>query len=485
MKESKVHPWCSVVDEIKIQHIELINQYIAYLLLVTRIIIPLINDRLIGCLNIPRIPRCLILFVHGSGSNRFSVRNNYLSDIFVSKGFATLLIDLLTENEKEIDAQARSLRFRIDLLTERLILISEWILKNPLTEGFPICYFSSSTGSAAALNASVKLNNLNTIISRGGRLDLVQSSTLQNIKIPILLLVGEKDYPIISINRKAYGYLNYDVSKELIIVPGASHYFEELGKLDEVATNSVKWLLRIENGGNQVTNFRVPIQRNFLPKIFTSLFGFQIKNRQTAGKILADLLSRYKKQDNIVIFGIPRGGVIIADQLSKALNQGKFDLALSRKIRSPFNTEKALGAISGNECLYWNTDSQYISKLDVEDEISTQVDEIKYKLLKYKLKNTVSNIENKIIILADDGADTGSTLMAAIRWIKIYKPLKIVIAIPVIPKLTLLRIQKEVDEVEFILSPRNFTSVEDYYRDFRQIEDEEVLDILEMVQRTQ
>ena len=157
---------------------------------------------LAGSLFIPAFANAIIVFVHGSGSNRFSSRNIYISRSFNKRGYATLLVDLLTETEKQLDRDTKHLRFDIDLLSKRLVLIVKWIATNPLTRDLQIGYFSASTGTAAALDSLACLNNIKAIVSRGGRTDLCQLDVLKKINIPLLLIVGSKDDNVISISKR-------------------------------------------------------------------------------------------------------------------------------------------------------------------------------------------------------------------------------------------------------------------------------------------
>ncbi|HKU83325.1 MAG TPA: hypothetical protein VJP58_04720, partial [Candidatus Nitrosocosmicus sp.] len=202
------------------------------------------NIDLKGTLNIPSGASAIILFIHGSGSDRFSTRNKYLSCLFNRNGFATFLIDLLTEDEKRLDQVHKNYRFDIDLLTQRVVKISDWIMGNPKTRNMAIGYFSSSTGSVAALNASVHFDNIGTIVAKSGRLDLLDKSTKYKLKIPILLIVGSWDSSIAKMNKTVYDELKENKLIKFTVIAHASHFFEEEGKLNEVFTISQNWYKR-------------------------------------------------------------------------------------------------------------------------------------------------------------------------------------------------------------------------------------------------
>ncbi len=195
-----------------------------------------------GNLLVPQGAKGIVVFAHGSGSSRFSPRNNYVAKLMNRKGIATLLIDLLTEEEEALDEYSREYRFDISLLSERLIDSSDWLKKNAVTEKLAIGYFGASTGAAAALVAAAKLpKTTKAVVSRGGRPDLAMEY-LSEVEAPTLLIVGGDDLEVIELNKKALKALKSE--KKLEIVPGATHLFEEPGKLQEVAVLAINWFIK-------------------------------------------------------------------------------------------------------------------------------------------------------------------------------------------------------------------------------------------------
>lgn len=199
------------------------------------------NIRLEGHLSIPPASRGIVLFAHGSGSGRFSPRNQFVATLFNQQKIATLLIDLLTAKEGEVDEQTRELRFNIELLSERLIQIADWLSQDLRTKSLSIGYFGASTGAAAALIAAAKNSKVSAVVSRGGRPDLAKSF-LPQVRCPTLLIVGENDSEVIALNQQAYELLM--CPKKMEIVSRATHLFEEPGCLEEVARLSSEWFLR-------------------------------------------------------------------------------------------------------------------------------------------------------------------------------------------------------------------------------------------------
>lgn len=197
--------------------------------------IPIGKIELEGELIIPSESQSLVIFSHGSGSSRFSSRNNFVARELQNQNISTFLFDLLTEEEDRIYAN----RFNIELLTERLVLVTKYMASLPLCSGFKIGYFGASTGAASALRAAAKLPEIvNAIVSRGGRPDLA-IDIAPKIKAPTLLIVGELDYDVLELNKKVYNVLTCD--KKLDVIPGATHLFEEPGTLNKASDKATDW----------------------------------------------------------------------------------------------------------------------------------------------------------------------------------------------------------------------------------------------------
>ena len=208
----------------------------------TEMKIPVGNVLVEGTLTLPPGTKGVVLFAHGSGSSRFSPRNQYVAKEFNKAKIGTLLFDLLTPEEEEEDIVTAEYRFNIALLAGRLIGATEWLRNDLLTKSLAFGYFGASTGAAAALIAAAKLpNDIVAVVSRGGRPDLAEEY-LPKVVAPTLLLVGSLDTEVIELNRLAMDQMNNE--KKLVIIPGATHLFEEPGKLEEVAKFSADWFLR-------------------------------------------------------------------------------------------------------------------------------------------------------------------------------------------------------------------------------------------------
>jgi dienelactone hydrolase len=207
-----------------------------------------------GDLVVPSDAIGLVAFAHGSGSSRKSPRNRYVAGVLQGGGLATLLFDLLTPDEEAVDRYTRELRFDIDLLAGRLVGATDWLARQPDLVRLPLGYFGASTGAAAALIAAAERpERVSAVVSRGGRPDLAGAS-LPRVRAPTLLIVGGLDSGVIELNEEALARLS--TTREMTLVPGATHLFEERGTLEQVAELARDWFVRhlggaVERGGRE------------------------------------------------------------------------------------------------------------------------------------------------------------------------------------------------------------------------------------------
>jgi dienelactone hydrolase len=213
----------------------------------TPVHIPIENMNLQGDLRLPADPLGVVIFVHGSGSSRFSPRNRFVAEELNKQGFATLLLDLLTEEEHRIDTETMEFRFDIPLLASRSSLATRWVHGQPGLSRLPIGLFGASTGAAAALITAAEMKQqVAAVVSRGGRPDLAAEFSPQ-VEAPTLLIVGGEDDTVLALNRNARAQMRC-VTK-LHVVPGATHLFEEPGTLEQVVTVAAQWFDRYMRAG--------------------------------------------------------------------------------------------------------------------------------------------------------------------------------------------------------------------------------------------
>jgi predicted phosphoribosyltransferase/dienelactone hydrolase len=453
-----------------------------------------------GDLVIPTGAKAVILFAHGSGSSRRSTRNKYIAEVLNKAGFATLLVDLLSSEEKEADITGRYLRYNIELLAGRFKEVTKWLLQEPKTKNLKIGYFGSGTDAADAIIAANASNNIvNALVLCCGRLDLVEEQHLHKIIAPTLLIVGTSDDAAIAgINKTALKGLKNAKDRQLAVIPGAGHLFEEPGKIEEVAKIATEWFetYLLCNGKKFENKYAQKMKSSeLLSSIFRDRLHLQIKfkDRVAAGEILTASLVKYKNEEeeedtntanaSITVIGIPRGGVIVADAVAKKMAIRDFDIVIPRKLRAPNNFESAIGAIMQDGSIY--LEKTLVEALNVSDqylemEKSEQKKEIDRRMGLYRPdRNKEYKIKGKIVFLVDDGAATGATVIAAAEWIKKQNPKRLIIALPVAPAQVKTKLNEEADVVEIIYVPSNFRSVEQFYQNFAVVSDHEIIKLLE------
>ena len=208
----------------------------------TAIVLPLPDARLQGELALPRGATGLVVFVHGSGSSRFSPRNRLVAQHFNALGLGTLLFDLLTAQEHRVDEMTREFRFDIPLLAGRMVQVIDWLAAERSLHALRLGLFGASTGAAAALIAAAERpERVSSVVARGGRTDLAGDATAR-VRAPTLLLAGARDETILALNRDTARALA--APHQLVKVPGASHLFEEPGTLEQVASIAGQWFLQ-------------------------------------------------------------------------------------------------------------------------------------------------------------------------------------------------------------------------------------------------
>lgn len=408
---------------------------------------------LLGLLAIPDEPRGLVIFAHGSGSGRLSPRNNHVAEQLQKAGYATLLLDLLTAAEE----QHRSNVFDMQLLASRLIEATDWASTDPRLSKLPIAYFGASTGAGAALLAAAQSDGrIGAIVSRGGRPDLA-GSALAQVNAPTLLLVGSLDTEVIELNRAAYARLYCE--KELRIVPGASHLFEESGSLDLVVAEAIRWFDRYLDTGIEMA------------------IALPFADRATAGKCLARALSRFKASRPLVL-ALPRGGVPVAYEVALELN-ADLDLLLVRKLGAPGQPELGIGAIVDGDKPEIVLNDDIVRQLAlppgyIHNEAHRQLREIERRREEYLGGAAPKPIEGRAVIVIDDGIATGGTVRAALKALRKKQPAKLILAVPVAPKSALTFLADDCDALLCLATPEPFYAVGAHYSDFTQTSDEEV-----------
>lgn len=444
----------------------------------------IISKELEGDLTIPLGARAIVLFAHGSGSSKYSSRNQFVASVLNNNMIATLLVDLLDQEEKKIDEETKHLRYNIELLARRFTAVTNWLAQGPDTNNLEIGYFGSSTGAAAALISAVKLGLVKAIVTRGGRPDLVDESTLHQVNAPTLFIVGGNDIPVIAMNKKALRSLCNAEAKELAVIPGATHLFEEPGKMEEVAQIATDWFgyYLVTSSKKKFHDRYTRITRSGFFSSIRTRYAFQIKfkHRLAAGEILASTLGKYKNDpDRVTVIGIARGGIVVAEPIAEKL-AADFDIVVPRKLRSPHDSENAIGAIMHDGLVYLDIIAlrkNDISNEYIEMEKLEQKKEIERRFSLYRPYTGEYRIRDRTVILVDDGIATGATMIAAAMWIRKQEPKQLILASPVAPKQAAWHLKEVADHIEVVMSPSEFKAVEQFYQDFATVSDDQIAKI--------
>jgi putative phosphoribosyl transferase len=423
-----------------------------------------------GTLTVPANAIGIVLFAHGSGSSRLSPRNTYVARALQQAGIGTLLFDLLSEEE----AADRDNVFDIDFLGHRLIDATRWLRSHLHSANYPLAYFGASTGAAAALVAAARDSSIRAIVSRGGRPDLAMR-VLHRVKAPTLLIVGGEDSPVIEMNEEAFAQLRCE--KELKIVPGATHLFEEPGTLEEVVRLARDWFAR--HLTTEAPSKEVPSD---CPSDDEDLI---FHDRSDAGRKLAAALKKYKDQ-NPVVLGVPRGGVPVAFEVARALN-APLDVVIVRKLGAPGQSELGIGAVVDGDHPQTILNRGVMSAVGVsrdylKQEIHNQLKEIQRRNEVYRGGRPRVALKDRTVIVVDDGIATGGSIRAALRGVRQEQARKVVLAVPVGPSDTIESLSDEVDDVVSLITPATFFGIGEFYEDFHQLTDAEVIRLLEQAQ---
>jgi len=422
-----------------------------------------------GLLGVPPDAPGIVLFAHGSGSSRLSPRNTFVARALRRAGLATLLFDLLTEAESD----AGVLVFDAEFLARRLGAATEWVRTQPATAALPIGYFGASTGTAAALIAAADDPAVAAVVSRGGRPDLA-ARALPRVEAPTLLIVGGEDTPVIAMNEDAVALMRCET--RLVIVPGATHLFEEPGTLEVAARLATAWFREHFAGARTV---------DATSDVAPDGVALPFRDRREAGRLLAERLRHHAGRADTVVLGLPRGGVVPAVEIASALGL-PVDVIVSRKLGAPDQPELAIGAIAEGGAPY--LDAETLAATDaspehVERAVALQRAEIERRRRRFRDGRALPVPRGGTVILVDDGVATGSTAIAAIRALRECGAGRVVFAVPVAPPDTAERLRGMVDELVVLATPEEFWAVGAFYRDFDQVTDDEVVALLARADR--
>jgi len=416
-----------------------------------------------GTLAVPPGAIGLVICAHGSKPCRTSPRTRYVAQALRARGLATLALDLLTEQEQAVDKLEGAIRFDVDLLAERLDQATTWVARESNVAHLPIAYMASSTCAAAALVAASRRADVRAIVSRGGRPDHA-GSALAAVHAPTLFAVPGADAELLELNRDAVSRMT--VPTQLAIVPGASAAFEEPGALDEVATLAGEWIVEhFAQAFSDVDPARA--------------FGRQFYDRRTAGARLATMLEHHA-DTGAVVFGLPRGGVVVAEAVAFALG-APLDVWLATKLGMPIQPELGMGALAEGAALVLDPALVRWSGAppgEILDLVHRKGAELRRRAKQFRGDHPPPDVHGRTAILVDEGIATPNVLRAAIRGARKRGAARVVVAAPVAASDAVAALRLDVDEVVCIALPHQLVAVGAWYEHFPAVGGQQVADIL-------
>ncbi|MGD0720329.1 MAG: phosphoribosyltransferase family protein [Roseiarcus sp.] len=404
-----------------------------------------------GLLTMPKAPAGLVIFVQG-GSSRFGPRYRGAADDLGRLGFATLLFAPVTE----VEAADRRGTFELSVSGARVVEAIDWARADARTAGLGIGLFAAGAGAGAALvAAAARPEEVCAIASCGGRPELA-ADALGDVRAPTLLIVGGEDHEVLAFNQSAMGRMKSRTS--LAAIPGALGLFEESGAWSKAVAAAGRWY------ANHLRARRLVFD-----------------DRAAAGRALAVAVASLAPS-RPAVYALPRGGVPVALEIASALD-APLDLLFVRKIGAPGNEELAAAAVVDGERpdLVLNEDVMRAARLtrrDIERQVGPHLKEIERRRALYMPGRPPVSAEGRTAILVDDGVATGASMRAAIAAARRRSPRRVMVAVPVAPAATAAALRELADEVVCLAAPVDFRGVGDFYRDFHQLTDGEIIDRL-------
>ena len=416
---------------------------------------------LTGTLAVPRRAGGLVVIVDGSDALG-DVGADVAAQLHAS-GLATLVVDLLTPAESDRDAETGHWRADVALLARRLRAVTSKVRGMAATHALPIGYFACGSAAAAALVAAAELPQaVGAVVSAAGRPDMA-GQWLARVHAPTLFVVASEDHLNTASNRDAVGQLCS--SARLEVVAGAGHRFEGPAAARRVSELAAGWFSRhlLHSGARWLG-----------PRREDRAFA----DRAEAGRLLAAELGEYAYRDDVVVLALPRGGVPVACEVAQALGV-ELDVLTIRKLGFPGHEELALGAVAAGGVRVLNADeAAYVSEAELESITRRQRREVDRMERALRDGRAAPWVQDRTVILVDDGLATGATMRAAIAAVRTRHPSHLVVAVPVAAAQTCGDIAEHVDELVCLVAPTVFFAVAQWYDDFPQCSDDEVRALL-------
>jgi predicted phosphoribosyltransferase/dienelactone hydrolase len=439
--------------------------------------------RLAGNLYLPAGagPFACIVFVHGLGSGKDSPRNVVIAARLVDAGIAAVLFDLSGHGESDPDP-----REGIEAFVEDLDAVFDWASARPEIDPERIGVAGSSLGGVVALDtARRQLIHPAALVLRAPP---AEGRQFVHVEVPVLVIAGGRD-PLLSQIRNATAMSEWTT---LSVVDGAGHLFEEPGTLEQAVAETVDWFkghlsgtpepsMRDTGGGG--------LTMENTPEATEAIFALRkpvqrYPDRVDAGRTLGACLEQYKGRD-VLVLGIPRGGVPVAAEVARALG-ADLDVIVARKLGAPGQPELAIGAVTSNGGRFLN--QEVIEGIGVTDEYlqevtAAEIAEAHRREEKFRAGRPAARIRDRIVIVVDDGLATGATMRASVRSVRKHEPARLVVAVPVGSRDACAVLRQEADEMVCLYEPAPFWAVGLYYENFEPTLDDEVAEILQKYQK--
>jgi predicted phosphoribosyltransferase/dienelactone hydrolase len=408
---------------------------------IEQVIVHVGSRELRGSLGVPQGPVGLVVL---AGTD-----HRLVAEALRARGLATLTLALEADGD-------------LDALASDLIAVTEWARQSSVSH-LPVGYLGADCFAAAAVVAAARQPDVvRAVVALDGRIDTA-GPALATVRAPTLLICGLDEEALIERDREAIEQMT--TTTQLAIIPGA---FSDPAMADEVIQVAAEWL---------VDHFAVAVQE---PPSRRGAWGRQFRDRRAAGECLATLLGAHAN-DNVLVFGLPRGGVIVADEIARALG-APLDVWLVRKIGMPIQPELGMGALAEGAALVLDATTVTWSGATPEDLrsiVHNKAAEIRRRATLYRGDAPPHDVHGKTVILVADGVATGATLRAAIRGARKRGARRVIVAVPVAAAEAVAAIEAEADELVCLATPKHLISVGGWYQDFRPVPDSDVVAILE------
>ena len=422
-------------------------------------------------LAVPQGPVGLVVFAHANGGGRASARNRFVAEALRARGLATLMVDLLTDNEEHLDRIDSTLRFDIDMLAERLLAATAWVLDESSLAHLPLAYFGDGTAAAASLcAASRRPEAIRAVVSRAGRADLA-GAALPIVRAPTLFVVGANDHA--RARARSRGDRQDDRAHPARDHPGR---------------RSLLRRARHARGGRTARRrvvHRSVRARDARAAVAARCMGPPVPRSSRRGRAPRRRPAPPRLPPACVVCGLPRGGVPVADAVARALD-APLDVWLVRKIGMPIQPELGMGALAEGAALVLDESTVRWSGTTTDELraiVHQKAAEIRRRAQLYRGDSRPPDVRGKTVILVDDGIATGGTFRAAIRGARKRGAAWVVVAAPVAAAEAADALRREADEVVCLSLPHHLMSVSAWYQDFHQLPQSEVMDLLAEARR--